>query len=102
MMRTVATLVLVAAIGTTAAVAATAGHASPARHGRATAQIAIENMAYSGDLTVRAGERVAVTNNDPFEHTLTDKVHHRFDTGTVPANGGTATFTAPSKAGRYP
>ena len=51
---------------------------------------------------MRPGAEVTVTNKDLVEHTLTDKAHHLFDTGPIPANGGTATFTAPSKAGRYP
>ena len=35
-------------------------------------------------------------------HTLTDKKMHLFDTANIPANGGTGTFTAPTKPGSYP
>src|SRR3954447_667013 len=102
MMRTVAALALVAAVGNTANLVASSGRESSPAAARATPQITISNLTYSGDLTVRAGEKVTVTNTDPFDHSLTDKVHHLFDTGTVPANGGTRTFTAPTKAGSYP
>jgi plastocyanin len=63
--------------------------------------ITISNFAYSGTMTVKAGQKVTVTNKDSMAHTLTDKVNHKFDTGNIPANGGTGTFTAPTKAGTY-
>jgi plastocyanin len=63
--------------------------------------ITISNFAYSGTMTVKAGEKVTVTNNDTVAHTLTDKATHKFDTGNIAGNGGTGTFTAPSKPGTY-
>jgi plastocyanin len=65
-------------------------------------KITIKNFAYSGDLTVKAGETVTVVNEDSVAHTLTDKAHHKFDTGSIDGNGGTGTFTAPSQPGKYP
>ncbi len=61
----------------------------------------INNFSYSGTLTVKAGQKVTVRNDDSTAHTLTDKKTHLFDTGNIAANGGTATFTAPAKAGTY-
>jgi plastocyanin len=37
---------------------------------------------------------------DSTPHTLTDK-GGKFDTGTIDANGGTGTFTAPTQPGSY-
>jgi plastocyanin len=45
---------------------------------------------------------VTVTNKDSVAHTLTDKKTHLFDTGNIPANGGTGTFTVPTRPGSYP
>jgi len=64
-------------------------------------QITIESFRYSGSLTVKAGAKVTVVNKDSTEHTLTDKAG-KFDTGTIQGSGGTGTFTAPSKPGKYP
>jgi len=66
-----------------------------------TATITIDSFAYSGDLTVKAGAKVTVTNKDTVPHTLTDKATMKFDTGTISPNAS-ATFTAPTKAGSYP
>lgn len=63
--------------------------------------ITISNFAYSGTLTVKAGQKVTVTNNDSMAHTLTDKATKKFDTGNIAGNGGTGTFTAPSAPGAY-
>ena len=63
--------------------------------------ITISSFAYSGQLTVKAGQKVTVTNNDSVAHTLTDKKTHLFDTGNIDGNGGTGTFTAPKKPGTY-
>jgi plastocyanin len=76
--------------------------ASPAGTAAATGGIVISSYAYSGTLTVKPGQKVTVTNKDSVAHTLTDKKTHLFDTGNIPANGGTGTFTAPTKPGRYP
>jgi plastocyanin len=98
------------------AVAACSSSSSPATHSTAAsvapstssavkpghAGITISNFAYSGTMTVQAGQKVTVTNNDSTAHTLTDKKTHLFDTGNIAANGGTGTFTAPKKPGTYP
>jgi plastocyanin len=68
----------------------------------ASGGIDISGFAYSGALTVKPGQKVTVTNKDSVAHTLTDKKTHLFDTGNIPANGGTGTFTAPTKPGSYP
>jgi plastocyanin len=52
-------------------------------------------------MTVKAGATITVTNKDTVAHTLTDKATHKFDTGNIPANGGTGTFTAPTTPGTY-
>ena len=64
--------------------------------------IVISAFAYSGTLTVKAGQKVTVTNQDSAAHTLTDKKAHLFDTGNIAGKGGTGTFTAPTKPGSYP
>jgi plastocyanin len=82
----------------------TAGPATPSSAGSAVVSggIDISGFAYSGTLTVKPGQKVTVTNKDSVAHTLTDKKTHLFDTGNIPANGGTGTFTAPTKPGSYP
>ena len=74
---------------------------------QAPASIVISAFEYSGDLTVKTGQQVKVTNLDPalpvpVLHTLTDKLTLLFNTGPILPGGGTATFTAPAKAGSYP
>jgi plastocyanin len=64
--------------------------------------IVIKDFGFSGDLTVRPGVTVKVVNDDSVTHTLTDKKTHKWDTGDIAPNGGTATFTAPAKVGSYP
>lgn len=64
--------------------------------------ITIKDFGYSGDLTVKAGTKVRVVNDDSTTHTLTDKATKKFDTGSIDASGGTGSFTAPDKAGKYP
>jgi plastocyanin len=66
------------------------------------AGITINTFAYSGTMTVKAGQKITVTNKDSVAHTLTDKATHKFDTGNIAGGGGTGTFTAPSKPGSYP
>lgn len=66
----------------------------------ATSGITIKGFAFSGELTVKPGEKVTVTNMDSVPHTLTD-TGGKFDTGTINGNGGTATFTAPTQTGSY-
>lgn len=64
--------------------------------------ITIKDFGYSGSLTVKAGAKVAVVNQDSAPHSLTDKQTHRFDTGVISGGGGTGSFTAPAKPGHYP
>jgi len=71
-----------------------AGTTAPASGG-----IVIQGFAFSGTLTVKAGEKVTVTNKDSAAHTLTDKAG-KFDTGNIDG-GGTGTFTAPTAPGSY-
>ncbi len=68
----------------------------------ATAGIVISGFAFSGAMTVKPGQKVTVTNQDSVAHTLTDRQTHKFDTGNIPGNGGTGTFTAPTTPGSYP
>jgi plastocyanin len=76
----------------------TAGSSAPASSAE---KITIDKFAYSGTMTVKAGSKVTVVNNDSAAHTLTDKAHHTFDTGNIPAGGGTGSFTAPTTPGTY-
>lgn len=64
-------------------------------------KITISNFAYKVPATVAPGAKVTVTNLDSQNHTLTSKTPGAFAV-TVPAGGGTATFTAPTKPGSYP
>jgi plastocyanin len=64
--------------------------------------ITIKGFGYSGTLTVKAGAKVTVVNNDSVAHTLTDKKTQKFDTGSISGGGGTGSFTAPSTPGKYP
>lgn len=65
-------------------------------------KITIKNFGYSGSLTVKAGAKVTVVNEDSVAHTLTDKKTHKFDTGNIDGNGGTGSFVAPKTPGKYP
>jgi plastocyanin len=80
---------------------ATSSPASTAEPPASGAKITIQNFGYSGSLTVKAGAKVTVVNEDSVAHTLTDKDTHKFDTGNIDGNGGTGTFTAPSAPGKY-
>lgn len=63
--------------------------------------ITIKDFGYSGSLTVKAGTRVTVVNDDSAPHSLTDKHTHKFDTGVI-SSGSKGFFTAPSRPGSYP
>ena len=63
--------------------------------------IVMSGSAYSGSLTVKPGQNVTVTNEDPVQHTLTSTTAGLFGTGTIEP-GATATFTAPAEPGSYP
>jgi plastocyanin len=68
---------------------------SPAK--TATA-IQISNFLYKPDpITVKAGAKVSITNEDDTAHTVTDKGTARtFDSGTIKGNAtGTVTFSKP-------
>lgn len=63
-------------------------------------KIDIQNFAFApSSLTVKAGQKILVTNHDGMGHTVTAK-DKSFDTGTINQNE-TKTFTAPMKAGSY-
>jgi plastocyanin len=63
--------------------------------------ITIQNFAFSpGTIVVAPGATVTVTNKDQVVHTLTS-LTATWDTGDIQP-GQTVTFTAPTKAGRYP
>jgi plastocyanin len=72
----------------------------PTAKGGGGATITIQNFAFHGDLTVAPSAKVTVRNQDTVAHTLTAK-DGSFDTGSIAA-GGSASFTAPSKPGKYP
>lgn len=64
-------------------------------------QIVISNFTFSpSTLSVSAGQKVAVINNDSVAHTVTASTGNAFDTGNVNP-GQTVTFTAPATAGTY-
>ncbi|MEV8568440.1 cupredoxin domain-containing protein [Streptomyces sp. NPDC051322] len=67
-----------------------------------SAHITIKDFAFKpAHLTVAAGTKITVTNNDSAAHTVTAKDKKSFDTDTI-APGQTVTFNAPAKAGTYP
>ncbi len=61
--------------------------------------IDIKNFMYVGNMSVKPGQQVMVTNDDPEAHTLTSDQTGMFAV-TVQA-GATATFDAPTKPGSY-
>jgi YVTN family beta-propeller protein len=64
----------------------------------ATGGISIASFAFApNSLTVKAGQTVAFTNNDPIAHTTTSSA---WDSGNIQP-GGTFMLTAPSTAGSY-
>jgi plastocyanin len=67
---------------------------------KAKATIVIRSFAYHpATLKVAPGTRITVINKDSVTHTVTDQ--GVFNTSLIPG-GGTKTFTAPTKPGRYP
>lgn len=83
--------------------AACSSSKKPATHSTAPGPptgIIITGYTFSGALTVKPGQQVTVTNNDPVKHTLTQVPKHLFDTGSIDG-GATRTFTAPSTPGQY-
>jgi plastocyanin len=98
----VAACVAVVVAGSAVAVAAQAQAPHVVARSAASPTIVIKDFGFTGDLTVRPGVTVMVINKDGFAHTLTDKKTHLWDTGRIHGDGGTATFTAPTKVGSYP
>jgi plastocyanin len=79
------------------AASAAAASARPA----SASTIVIHNFAFApGSIKVRPGQKVRVVNRDSVAHTVTSTTG-KFNTGNV-GRGKTVTFTAPTKAGRYP
>lgn len=64
-------------------------------------KLIIKDFQYSGKLTVQAGAKVTVTNKDTAPHTVTSEQDKMFDSGKIDG-GGTGSFTAPTKPGKYP
>jgi plastocyanin len=93
-----------AAATSTSAPAAAAGSAtsqpaaSPAP--AAPAVVTIKDFAFTAPATVPAGATVQVKNDDGEAHTVTADSGGSFD--AMVGGKGTASFTAPTKPGRYP
>lgn len=64
------------------------------------AEITIADFAFSGTRTVAPGATIAVTNDDAAFHSVTAE-DGAFDV-VVMSRGGTKSFQAPAKPGRYP
>ncbi len=90
------------AAGTTSAAGTSAAAGGTSSAPASASGIIIKNFGFSGELTVKPGEKVTVTNEDSAAHTLTDKKTHMFDTGNIDGGGGTGSFTAPTTPGSYP
>jgi plastocyanin len=91
---------LLAACGSSAGTSSSVAPApvsSPAGVAATGATLTIANFAF-GQLTVKGGQTITVTNSDPADHTVTIAAEG-IDV-KVPAQGQ-ATFTAPAKAGTY-
>ena len=73
--------------------------AAPSTPTATTALITIKDFAYAVPASVAPGTKVTVKNQDGEGHTVTS-AQGAFDV-TATAGGGTATFTAPTKPGRY-
>lgn len=78
-----------------------AGGTSSAPAKTAAAKITIKDFKYQLPATVKPGQKITVTNSDNVNHTVTSDKGGVFD-AVVDSNGGTKTFTAPSKPGKYP
>ncbi|MFF4550741.1 cupredoxin domain-containing protein [Streptomyces sp. NPDC001435] len=74
---------------------------APASTNAGAPRITMKNFAFNpATLTVKAGEKITVVNEDSTAHTVTASEGGAFDTGSI-AGGKSGTFTAPSKAGSY-
>ncbi len=78
--------------------ATTSSAAAPAAAGDT---ITIKNFDFGQALTVKAGQKISVINQDSAPHTVTADDGKSFDAPAA-ANGGTGSFTAPTKPGTYP
>ncbi|HWC39873.1 MAG TPA: cupredoxin domain-containing protein [Acidimicrobiales bacterium] len=85
---------------TTTTTSRTTSTTSPTSASGGAATITIKNFAFQPpNMTVKAGTRITVTNQDSAAHTVTAN-NNAFDTGDI--NGGASkTFTAPSNLGSY-
>lgn len=85
--------------------ASTASSGGPAsgttKKAAAKAKITIKDFKYQVPASVKPGQKITVTNSDNVNHTVTSDKDGLFDV-KVDSNGGTKTFTAPSKPGKYP
>ena len=82
----------------------TTSTAAPARSAPATTAIAIKDFKYSPTPgTVKAGQRISVSNADSAPHTLTDQASGRaFDSGTIQGGkSGSVTFSKPGTYGYF-
>lgn len=86
--------------GTTTAGAATTSMSPMPAAKTTSAAITIKNYGFMVPAQVSPGERITVHNDDTVAHSVTADTGTMFNV-TVPASG-TATLTAPDKAGSYP
>ena len=85
-----------AASGTAATTSASPASSAPA----APAVVSIKDFTFVAPASVPAGATVQVKNDDGEAHTVTADSGGAFDTKV--GGNGTASFTAPTKPGRYP
>jgi plastocyanin len=86
--------------GSNASAPASSSGSSSSSSGSSSDAVSISNFKFSpGTLTVKAGAKVAVSNDDSTAHTATSDDGSTFDTGDINPNQS-ASFTI-SKAGTY-
>jgi plastocyanin len=87
--------------GSSSASTNSTGSSSPAASGGSPSAVKISNFKFApASVTVKAGARVTVTNQDSAAHTATADDGHSFDTGSL-AQGASQTISV-SKPGSYP
>ncbi len=84
----------------TSAAPSSAAQTSQAPPASPVATITINSFAFGQPLTVKAGQDVKVVNEDAAPHTVTADDGTSFNASAA-ASGGTGSFTAPKKPGRY-
>ena len=94
-----AIMALLVGCGSSPSATSASGSASSGAGSAAASTITIANFAFGGELTVAPGATVTVVNNDSMPHNVVAD-DGSFKTANL-KQGETATFTAPSKAGRY-